>query len=61
LIAAGYQYQQVMDFTLHQVMQFLASAERMKRQERMGDAIAARMAQAEPKAWKAYMKQFEKR
>lgn len=34
----------------------MQAIERQQRDRRLGDAIAARMAQADGKAWKAYVK-----
>lgn len=34
----------------------MAAIERRERDRRLGDAVAARMAQADGKAWKAYAK-----
>lgn len=45
-----------MDYTLAQVRAFMGAIERRTREQRYGDAIAARMAQAEGKAWKKYVK-----
>jgi len=42
--------------TLGQVRALLAAVERRERERRLGDAIAARMAQAEGKVWTRYMK-----
>lgn len=42
--------------TLGQIRAFMAAAERREAERRLGDAIAARMAQADGKAWKAYVK-----
>jgi hypothetical protein len=35
---------------------FLAAIERHERQKRIGDALGARMAQADGKAWKSYIR-----
>lgn len=45
-----------MGYTIGQVSAYLAAIERMSAQRRIGDAIALRMAQADGKAWKKYMK-----
>jgi len=34
----------------------MAAIERQQREQRLGDAIAARMAQADGKAWKTYVR-----
>lgn len=44
-----------MGYTLGQVSQFLAAAERHRRAERIGEALMLRMAQADGKAWKQYI------
>lgn len=48
-----------MGYTIGQVSAFMAAIERMNADRRIGDAIALRMAQAEGKAWKKYMKGLE--
>lgn len=56
MIGAGWTFSDVQSLTLSQVRAFLAAAERRERDRRIGDAIAARMAQADGKAWKGYIK-----
>lgn len=51
--------QQIRGYTLHQVKEYLAASERHARRVRLGDALAARMAQADKKAWKAYVHSLE--
>jgi hypothetical protein len=46
----------VRELTLSQVGEFLLAVERRERNKKLGDAIAARMAQAEGKTWKDYVK-----
>lgn len=55
-MSAGHTRADVMGYTLGQVHGFLAAIERRERQVRVADAISARMAQADGKGWKAYMK-----
>lgn len=45
-----------MNYTLAQVRAFVTAIERQQRAARFGDAIALRMAQAEGKVWKRYIK-----
>jgi hypothetical protein len=44
-----------MGYTLGQVSQFLAAAERHRRTERIGDSLMLRMCQGDGNGWKAYM------
>jgi hypothetical protein len=46
----------VRELTIAQVGAFLTAIERHERERRLGDAVTARMAQADGKAWKAYVK-----
>jgi hypothetical protein len=39
----------------------MRASERKMREQRLGDAFAARMAQADGKAWKAYTRKLEGR
>lgn len=48
-----------MGYTIGQVSAYLRAIERMHAERRIGDALAARMAQADGKAWKRYMKGLE--
>lgn len=48
-----------MRYTIGQVSAYLRAIERMHAERRIGDALAARMAQAAGKAWKRYMKGLE--
>jgi hypothetical protein len=48
----------VRGYTIAQVRGWLAAIERQESARRLGDAIAARMAQADGKAWKAYIKEL---
>ena len=56
MIAHGHTLEAVKGYTLAQVRAFVAAIERQERERRLGDAIAGRMAQADGKAWKAYVK-----
>jgi len=56
MIAAGHSLDAIRGYTLAQVGAFMAAIERQQREQRLGDAIAARMAQADGKAWKGYVK-----
>lgn len=60
LIASGHTLEAIKGYTLAQVRAFLAAIERRQREERLGDAYAARMAQADGKAWKSYVKTLER-
>ena len=55
LIAAGHRLPDIMGYTLGQVSQFLAAAERHRRTERIGDSLMLRMCQGDGNGWKAYM------
>lgn len=46
----------MLDYTLAQVRAFMGAIERQEKERRYGDAIAARMAQADGKGWKKYVK-----
>lgn len=59
LIAHGHTLDAVKGYTIAQVAEFLGAIERMTAEKRIGDAVTARMAQAEGKAWKGYLKQLE--
>jgi hypothetical protein len=59
LIAHGHTPDAVHGYTLAQVRAFLRAIERMNSERRQGDALALRMAQADGKAWKRYMKGLE--
>lgn len=54
-MAHGHSFESIKGYTLRQVRAFLASIERHKRELRLGDAIAMRMAQAPGKSWKRYI------
>lgn len=56
MVAHGHALDAIRGYTLSQVSAFIGSIERQERERRLGDAIAARMAQADGKAWKAYVK-----
>lgn len=56
MVARGHTFDAIRSYTLAQVRAFMAAIERQERDQRLGDAIAARMAQADGKAWKAYVK-----
>lgn len=56
MVAHGHSLDAIRGYTLAQVSAFIASIERQERERRLGDTIAARMSQADGKAWKAYVK-----
>jgi len=56
MVARGHTLDAIRGYTLAQVRAFMAAIERQSREERLGDAIAARMAQADGKHWKSYVK-----
>lgn len=56
MIGAGHRLPDVEQYTLAQVRAFLGAIERQQRAVRFGDALAMRMAQAEGKVWKKYIK-----
>lgn len=60
LISAGHGFAEIKGYTIAQCRAFLGAIERRERQRRYGDAIAARMAQADGKAWKTYIKGLER-
>jgi hypothetical protein len=55
-MAHGFTHDAIMNMTIAQVGAFLAAIERHERQRRLGDAIAARMAQADGKDWARYIR-----
>lgn len=60
LIAHGHPPDAIHGYTLAQVQAFLRAIERLNSERRLGDALAVRMAQADGKAWKKYMKGLER-
>jgi len=46
--------------TLDQLRLYQGAIERHERRRRVGDALVARMAQADGKAWRAYIKGLER-
>ncbi len=60
LIAHGHTLDAIKGYTIGQVQGFLGAIERMTAEQRIGDAVSARMSQAEGKAWKGYLKQLER-
>jgi len=56
LIAHGHTFDAINGYTLAQVRAFLRAVERMNSERRIGEALALRMAQADGKAWKQYMR-----
>jgi hypothetical protein len=60
LIAHGHTFDAINGYTLRQVHAFLRAIERLNSEQRVGQAIAARMAQAEGKAFKNYIKSLER-
>jgi hypothetical protein len=60
LIAHGHSLDAIKSYTLAQVRAFLAAVERLTSDRRIGDTVAARMAQAEGKAFKGYIKTLQR-
>jgi hypothetical protein len=60
LIAHGHTPEAVRGYTLGQVRAFLRAIERLTSERRYGEAMAARMAQADGKAFKGYIKTLER-
>jgi hypothetical protein len=60
LIAHGHSLDAIKGYTLAQVRAFLKAIERINSDRRVGEAIAARMAQAEGKAFKSYIKSLQR-
>jgi hypothetical protein len=60
LIAHGHSLEAIKGYTLAQVRAFLKAIERINSDRRVGEAIAARMAQAEGKAFKSYIKTLQR-
>jgi hypothetical protein len=60
LIAHGHSLDAIKGYTLAQVRAFLKAIERINSDRRVGEAIAARMAQAEGKAFKSYIKTLQR-
>lgn len=56
MVAHGHSLDAIRGYTLAQVSAFISSIERQERERRLGDAIAARMAQADGTDWKVYVK-----
>lgn len=50
---------EIRGYTIAQMQAFLRAIERAEAQRRIGDALAARMAQADGKTWKKYVKGLE--
>lgn len=59
MLAHGHTLENVRALTLAQVRGYLAAIERMNAARRLGDAIAQRVAQADPKDWRAYVARLE--
>lgn len=60
-MSAGHARADVMGYTLRQVDGYLAAIERTRVEVVLSDSIVARMAQADGKAWKAYIKSLKGR
>lgn len=60
LIAHGHSLEAIRGYTLAQVRAFLFAIERMNSDRRIGEAVAVRMAQAEGKAFKGYIKTLQR-
>jgi len=60
LIAHGHALDAIKGYTLPQVRAFLFAIERMNSERRIGEAVAARMAQADGKAFKGYIKTLQR-
>lgn len=60
LVAHGHTLDAIKGYTLGQVGAFLRGIERMNAERRLGEAMAARMAQTDGKAFKGYIKTLER-
>lgn len=60
LVAHGHALDAVKNYTISQVRAFLRSIERLNSDRRIGDAMTARMAQADGKAFKNYIRALER-
>lgn len=60
LIAHGHSLDAIKGYTIAQVWAFLRSIERLNSDRRIGDAMSARMAQADGKAFKGYIRALER-
>lgn len=58
-MSAGHSRADVMGYTLRQVEGFLTAIERNRAAVVLSDSIVARMAQADAKGWKAYIKSLK--
>lgn len=56
LISGGHQLAEIRGYTIAQCRAFMGAIERRNAEQRLGDAICARMAQSDDKAFKAYRK-----
>ncbi len=59
LIAHGHTVEAIRGYTIGQAREFIGAIERMNAQRRIGEAITARMAQADGKAWRGYIRRLE--
>lgn len=60
MIAHGHTLDAIRGYTLAQVRAFLRSIERLNAERRIGEAVSARMAQADGKAFKGYIRALER-
>ena len=58
LVGAGWSFDAVCGLTIEQLRLFIGAIERQAKERRLGDAIAARMAQADGPKWKTYVKEL---
>lgn len=60
MIAHGHSLDAIKNYTIAQVQAFLRAIERLNSERRIGEAMSARMAQAEGKAFKGYIRALER-
>jgi uncharacterized protein (UPF0335 family) len=60
LIAHGHTLDAIKGYTLAQVRAFMRAIERLNSERKIGEAVSARMAQADGKAFKDYIKRLER-
>ncbi|MGP1667670.1 MAG: hypothetical protein ACTS5I_17575 [Rhodanobacter sp.] len=59
MVSHGHSLDAIKSYTIGQVRAFLTAHERQAREQLLGNAINARMAQVEGKAWRKYIKKLQ--